>query len=458
LNLPIKNNFITKILKREKLLFWSIFLLGLLLRITFIILWDRRLNYDTQNYIAQAEAILNGSPVSGFPNGYPLIIAAIIILAGKNLIFPVMISLNLLAQFFTGYFLYRITKILYSDSINLRKSAKISENQRNTNNSSITDHLRNPREIKKSNLFTFSTLLIFAVYPTQILYTNSVLTETFTTLFITASVYGILTNSYFLGGMSIAIASMLRTLYLPALAITFLYILYKNIRENLRNPRAGQQKINQSITQSINQRTEQQTINHSIIQSPFMKYLLGLALVLSFFALLDILNITKFPENQNYNLLIAINGRSSSINHNISNFSESEFLSPLQTYLNFAHNNTKEFIIQRADALWGLWGVFPFETHHLYSKLLLSIRIFLFLSWIYWLYIFFRRQDIYRNNIFHKFLILLSIFIITITIIHTMYFSSFRFIVPIEPLLLIMFVFTTFNIYSKIRRISYLHN
>lgn len=117
MNLSTQNKFLTKIIYREKLLLWFIFSFGLLLRIAFIILWDRRPNFDTQNYIAQAEAILNGNPVSGFPNGYPLIIAAVILLTGKNLIFPVMISLNLLAQFFTGFFLYKITKPLSEEPI-----------------------------------------------------------------------------------------------------------------------------------------------------------------------------------------------------------------------------------------------------------------------------------------------------------------------------------------------------
>lgn len=396
MNLSIKNNYINRILERKKLLLWSIFALGLLLRIAFIILWDRRPNFDTQNYIAQAEGILNGNPVSGFPNGYPLIIAAVIFLTGKNLIFTAMILLNLIAQFLTGYFLYKISKLLFSESPN----QSITQSSNNSINQSF-----NHSKTNHQSLTTTLVLFIFALYPTQILYTNSVLTEAITTLFITASVYGILSNAYFVGGFSFALATMLRTLYLPALAIIALYLIIRQRKNGI-------------------------------------KYIIGSGIIIVVFALFDFTGITKFPTNQNYNLLIAINSRSSSINHNISNFSESDFGSPFQTYINFAHNNPKEFFIQRADALWGLWGVFPFETHHLYSKLLLSVRTLLFLSWIYWLYIFFRKKEISETTKIHQFLVLLTILITTITIIHTIYFSSFRFIVPIEPVLLILLVFT----------------
>ena len=427
----VQTNTLKNIINNEKLLLWFIFSLGLLLRIAFIILWDRRLNYDTQNYIAQAEGIINGNPVSGFPNGYPLIIAVVIFLIGKNFIFPVMIFLNLIAQFFTGYFLYKITKLLFPQSSN------------------------NPREIQKNNHFTILILLLFAIYPSQIYFTNIVLTETITTLFITVSVYSLIINSYFTGGLTLALASMIRTSFLPALVITFLYILYTkfrshqqksakirvNQRENLfasirENPRETSfAKIRENL------RAERQSINHSfnhpIIQSPFTKYLAGLFIVLTIFALLDISSVTKFPNNQNYSLLLALNKNPSE--------ATPDTKSNIQTYIDFATSNPKEFIFQRASSFWALWGVFPLEINNLFIRLIFSIRIFLFLSWVYWLYIFIRKKE---QGLFRLYFIPLSIIMLTITIIHTIYFSSFRYIVPLEPVLLILLVFTIFRFFT----------
>ncbi len=80
-----------------KKLFYLILFLGLLARIYVAFFsglgWY---GYDTQIYLNMAKGIVNGNPISGFPNGFPLFLAGIMLLADGST--TVIVVLNIVMQ------------------------------------------------------------------------------------------------------------------------------------------------------------------------------------------------------------------------------------------------------------------------------------------------------------------------------------------------------------------------
>lgn len=62
--------------KREATILYGITLLGLIVRVAFVFFMGAEpLVYDSKMYLMVADGIVNESPISSFPNGYPLVIA-----------------------------------------------------------------------------------------------------------------------------------------------------------------------------------------------------------------------------------------------------------------------------------------------------------------------------------------------------------------------------------------------
>ena len=140
---------------------------------------------------------------------------------------------------------------------------------------------------------------------------------------------------------------------------------------------------------------------------------------------------------------------SSSIQHDISGFSKWAHENPLLTYINFIFHNPLEFFIQRINAFYELWGPYPFEINTKVFKLMIGFRFILFLSFVIGFIHSFKNKIFSFSNEVGRFMIIYSLFILNITLIHTIYFSSFRFIVPIEPLMFIIFLFAVLFLFSR---------
>ncbi len=384
----MKNRLLNFLINNNKILLWFILIIGISLRVGFILIWDLRTTTDSFCYIAQAESILHGNPFSSFPNGYPLIIASIIFLTGKSSLFFYLIFLNLIASILTGLLLYLIS---------LEIGTVFFDNYFNKNGMTIGSK-------GYAKLFALVTLLLFSIYPTQVYLTNMILTETITTLFLMISVYSIIKNRFFMCGLSLAIAASIRTTFLPALILVVILLYFLEKRK-------------------------------------VKGFLFGAGLVIIFINGLDFIGFTQPSNNQNYNFIIAINGTSSNMNHNTESFSLEQKKDPLATYIKFAINNPAKFTIQRISALYELWGPYSFEINNKLIRFVFGIRFFLFLSWLFLLVFIFKKNGINKNNLLTRYLLITSVFIANITIIHTIYFSSFRFIAPIEPLLIPIFLF-----------------
>ena len=376
-------------IKHNKFLLWAISIIGILLRVTFIIIWQRRALVDSFSYIAQAEAIINGSPVHGFPNGYPLLIAFIILIAGKNSLFAYLITINFFAAILTGY-------LFYKTALEIGKSFYL--NYFTENKIHITSQ-------NFSRLFAMVTLFIFAIYPTQILFTNMILTECVTTLFIILAVYLLLTKQFFTAGISLAVTTIIRTTFLPTF-LFFLVFLFYFERNKVKN------------------------------------FVIGAAIVLLSAGFLDAVGITQFPSNQKYNLLVAVSGASYEINFDVSKYTIYEQNNPLKTYLSFAVNNPIKFTFQRISSFYELWGPYPFDSKNKFVKIVFGLRFWFFLSWIFSLFYIFRKRQKIKDKLLVRYIIIVSAFIINLTVIHTIFFSNFRFVVPVEPLLIPVFLLT----------------
>ncbi|MCK9210018.1 MAG: hypothetical protein M0P61_04185 [Ignavibacteriaceae bacterium] len=391
------NRAVNYIAKHNQLFLWSFALFGILLRVLFIFIWDGRTTPDSFNYIAQAEAILNGNPVSSFPNGYPMLIVLTILIGGKSLLYFLLIAINFIAQILSGV-------ILYKTAMEIGRSFYVL--------SLFNNKFKITLEVF-SRLFALAVLFLFAIYPTQIYFTNMVLTESITTLFLTLTVYLFISKKYFTSGIALAVAAAVRTTFLPALLLIFMF-LFLNEKSGLK------------------------------------KFTLGAGLIILFLGVLNFIGITKFPVNQSYNLLIAINGMSSSINHDLRNFTSEEIKQPAKTYINFAFNKPVEFTKQRLNAFYELWGPYPFEIKNKFIKIIFGIRFGLFLSWIISLILLLKKCIRNRNVLLVSYLMTTSVFILVSTIIHSVYFSSFRFIVPIEPVMIPMLLLSAFFYLDKL--------
>ncbi|MFH0734662.1 MAG: hypothetical protein V1773_06385 [bacterium] len=375
------------IIKHNNFLLWAISIIGILLRVIFIIVWQRRAIVDSFSYIAQAEAIINGSPVHGFPNGYPLLIALIILIVGKNSLFAYLITINFFAAVLTGFLFYKIAlKIGKSIYINYFTEKEVNITSQNF-----------------SRFFALLTLFLFAIYPTQILFTNMILTESITTFFIVFTVYLLLTKQFFTAGISLAITTIIRTTFLPTL-LFFLVFLFYFERNKVKD------------------------------------FVIGAAFILLSAGVLDAVGLTQFPSNQKYNLLVAVSGASFEINFDVSKYTSYERNNPLKTYLSFAFKNPVKFTFQRISSFYELWGPYPFDSKNKLVKIIFGLRFWFFLSWIFTLFFVFKNDTQNDDKMLRMYLIIVSAFIVNLTFIHTLFFSNFRFVVPVEPLLIPVFL------------------
>jgi hypothetical protein len=131
-----------------------------------------------------ADAIVNGEPHSGFPNGFPLLIALFKLWLPETWIPATIVSLNI---------------VLSTAVIGL--SIKISK--------MVSDNL----------VLALLAGLCVAIFPNQLNYVRQILSEVPTTFFLILSIYLFFKRTYFLSGCFLVIAILFRSSLLPLLPI-----------------------------------------------------------------------------------------------------------------------------------------------------------------------------------------------------------------------------------------------
>lgn len=166
---------------------WWIILLAFVIRVYFVffsgLTWY---NTDSWDYLRQADAILSGHPISYFPNGYPLLIAAV------KLLFP------------DPYTALAWLNVILSTLI-VWLACEIAE---------------------KINANVLLAGLLVALWPNQLNYCRQLLSEVPATFILLAGIALFLNRRYFMAGLLLSIAAMFRSnlvLIIPAYLIVGWY-------------------------------------------------------------------------------------------------------------------------------------------------------------------------------------------------------------------------------------------
>lgn len=253
------------------------------------------------------------------------------------------------------------------------------------------------------------TLLVIAIYPNQINYTRQLLTEASSLFFLILTIYLYTNKKNLLSGFIGFLTSQFRPTLLPFLPGL---ILFELLNKNYRN---------------------------------VLTLLGGFLIGLFIFLILEKTNIIKPPNNLGTNLLISIQSDSYDIDWNTKNFTKEERSSPIKTYMNFAIDNPLRFLKQRLISLWVLWGPLPVSHRGIFEKLLIAIRFPLLILSILAM-IFYKRIGLQRD-----FVVIISLPILLITAIHTMFFSQQRFTFVVEPFIITLSILFINHLYNLLK-------
>ncbi len=153
---------------------------------------------DTPEYFQQAAALLTGSYINYFPNGYPLIIALGKVIFGKN-ISPFLLWTNIFMATGTLLFVYTISKIVF-----------------------------------KNNKLALATVFFLAIFPSQINMVRWLTSEVPTTFFLTGAYFFYLRKQYIASGLFFSATAIIRTEYLMVFVLIVLFELVLKRKFNLR--------------------------------------------------------------------------------------------------------------------------------------------------------------------------------------------------------------------------------
>lgn len=167
---------------------------ALALRIYIVFFYaDSWIVVDSENYIIQAEMLLDGKYPAYFPNGYPLVISLFLFLAGNVYTASLyLVILNIILSVIIVYLVYKISFSLYSDE----KLALIAA-------------------------------MIVSVYPNQLNYIRFVLTEVPAAFLLILSLYLLQKTKYKFAAFTAGFASIIRTTFFPLGILFSLYLIKK---------------------------------------------------------------------------------------------------------------------------------------------------------------------------------------------------------------------------------------
>ncbi|MDP2364739.1 MAG: hypothetical protein Q8M94_13350 [Ignavibacteria bacterium] len=355
-------------------IFYLIILMALVIRIYFVFFTNFSwYGCDSEMYLKMGKAIIDGEPISYFPNGYPLLVALTTLFFG-NYTPTVLMIINIAAQILT---LFIAEKIL--------------------------------AQFELEGKVKLIVIVLIAFYPTQLSGVRFIMTEPLSVLIIMLSIYLFFTKKYSLFGFTSYLAYSFRPSLILFVPIVIIYQLYKGSKSS-----AG-------------------------------KMALGFATGIALFVLTDIAGLTASSGNQTQNILVSVQSYGYNINHSFSNYSPEQIEHPVKTYLNFAVSNPLEFLEQRVLSFWSLWGPYVPSQLGVIAMILHGLR---FPFFIIALFTFF-----FRNRIEDKkdFIFILFIPVLSITLIHILFFSTQRHQFTAEPFVLILSVFGVEYVWNKIK-------
>jgi hypothetical protein len=250
------------------------------------------------------------------------------------------------------------------------------------------------------NIFSVIAVAIFAFYPNQLNYIRFILTEIPSVFFLLLSVYFISKKKFSVAGLMIGTSIIIKTSLLPLMLLFPGYLFYK------REFRDGSRFIGLSFVPIS------AMMLYGVILSG--KLTLGYSSVHNFY-----LSVNQ-PELLSTNIIDAI-----------------------LYYFNYAVLHPLQFILERFQSLWEFWGFLPSSNEGLRGNLLFriitGIRFPLLLLAIYGFY----KSD--KNNL----VIFSSLVIITLTVIHFIFYSIPRYNFAAEPFLIFLAIIGLKNLLDK---------
>jgi hypothetical protein len=228
-------------------------------------------------------------------------------------------------------------------------------------------------------------------YPTQVNYVHFILTEVPVTFFLALAVYLFQKEKLVFSGLALGFAVIIRTTLIFVPFLFFLYLFFNNMRR-------------EGITWFI-----------SFLIIPLLLMLYGYIMSGNF----------TLGRNFTHNIYVTIN------EHYNESYSKSQGIT---TYFNYMISSPVQFLTDRINSFWNLWGFLPsvadgFRSYFI-NRILVGLRFPLVILGIYG----------YMKSGSKKIPLLLILPAVSITLIHTMFFSNTRFTIPAEPFLIILAV------------------
>jgi len=233
---------------------------------------------------------------------------------------------------------------------------------------------------------------IVTIYPNQYNYVHFILTEVPATFFAALSIYLYMKDKKGYSGIAMGLAVIMRTTLILAPVLLFIAMYFR-----------GEKKS--GIIYFL-----------AFISVPFLLMLYGYLLT----------GVFTLGRNFTHNIYLTVDQP------------YSEWYTKMQgvkAYINYIVTTPGRFVVERVESFWNLWGFNPsespgFKGYQLF-RIILGFRFVFIIAGIYG----FIKSD--RGNNY----LCLLLPAVSITIIHTMFFSNPRFTVPAEPFLIILGVY-----------------
>lgn len=312
---------------------------------------------DSHGYLAMADAILAGAPESHFPNGYPLLIAGVKLLAPTRAVPGVLIAINVVLSTAVVALVHRLARRLHPDPAPALLAAAL-----------------------------------LAVYPHQLVYLHYVLSEVPAEFLLVGGCLALVSGRPGWGGAALAAAAAFRSTLLPVLPLALVLLAWR------REPR----------------RT-------------WLRLGAGGAAVAAVYAALLAAGVIAPARNLSTNLLLAIHDTSSGFSFSAEGITPAQRADPWAAYLGFAAAHPGAFLLQRANALWELWGPYPLDAPRaVWENLLIGLRFPLLLLALAGAWRERRRPEV----------LLTLLPVLVVTGVHVAFFSVARFAYVVMPLVI----------------------
>lgn len=250
------------------------------------------------------------------------------------------------------------------------------------------------------NFYSLIALALFAFYPNQLNYVRFILTEVPSVLFLMLSFYFISRNKFSAAGLMLGAAVIIKTSLLPLALLFSFYLFYEKEFKN------GIRFISLSL--------------FPVVLMLIYGFMLTGSFTIGYSSLHNFYLSVNQPELLSTNIFDSIG-----------------------YYLNYAVSHPLLFILERFQSLWEFWGLLPASNEGLRGNLLfriiIGIRFPLLLLAIYG----FIKSD--KNNL----VIFSSLTLITLTVMHFIFYSIPRYNFAAEPFLIFLAVLGLNNLTWK---------